>query len=716
MSSHPFLATLVMILAVLLSGSLFADPTAPVGVRFYVATGGNDAWSGKLPEPNAAGDDGPFATIARARDAVRKWKQTATGDQAVAVEIGDGTYFLDQTLSLGPNDSGSPKARVRYQAAPGKEVRLCGGQCVPPAAFQAVSESSVLARLEPAAHGKVLAADLKALGVTRLGEFPVRYRGAPAVPELFYNDERMTLAHWPNDDWATIAKIIDSGSNPRIGDHSGRPGIFQYDGKRPNRWNVEAGVWLQGYWCFDWYDEVIRIKAIDRQNRQITLAEPHLYSVKQGNPSPRRYCALNLLEELDRPGEFYIDRQAGRLYFWPPGNVADARIVLSTLNEPVLSLENCNHVTIRGFIVETGLTDGVEVSGGTDVRIEACRVRNLRQLGIRVSGGAEHRVEACDIHDTGTGGLLLEGGDRKSLTPAGHEALNNHIWDFSRHQFTSAYGLILGGVGNRAANNLVHDAPHQAIGIQGNDHVLEYNVVHHVCTETDDCGALYKGRNPSCRGNVIRYNFWHHIGSPMGHGNAAIYFDDGDGGDTVFGNVFFRCGEPGKGSFGTVFSHGGHGNLAENNIFIECRRALGSAPWNDKRWKAALGGGQDCLWTERLLQEVDITSPPYTTRYPELVGFMDPQPGQPRVNRAVRNVMVLCDQLSGGNWQCPPEENWATQKDPGFVDFEGGDFRLRPNAEAFEKVPGFQPIPFEKMGLRSDALRPSARAEKWSRE
>ena len=113
-----------------------------------------------------------------------------------------------------------------------------------------------------------------------------------------------------------------------------------------------------------------------------------------------------------------------------------------------------------------------------------------------------------------------------------------------------------------------------AVGIGGNDHVFEYNVVHDVCNASDDAGALYKGRNPSCRGNVIRYNLWRDIGSPMGHGTAAVYFDDGDGGDTVFGNIFVRCGYPGKGSFGTVFSHGGHDNIAENNLFIDCQRAL----------------------------------------------------------------------------------------------------------------------------------------------
>ena len=213
------------------------------------------------------------------------------------------------------------------------------------------------------------------------------------------------------------------------------------------------------------------------------------------------------------------------------------------------------------------------------------------------------------------------------------------------------------------------------------------------------------------RGNVIRYNFWHHIGSPMGHGNAAVYFDDGDGGETVFGNVFFRCGEPGKGSFGTVFSHGGHDILAENNVFIACKRAFGSGPWNDSRWKNYINAP---LWQTRLLEDVDITRPPYTMRYPKLVGFMDPQPGQQRVSQAKRNVIFMGADVSSGNWQVDVDENWVTDTDPGFVDVAKGDFRFRPDAEVFERLPGFQSIPFEEMGLFADELRPDPPVEAWT--
>ena len=123
---------------------------------------------------------------------------------------------------------------------------------------------------------------------------------------------------------------------------------------------------------------------------------------------PRRFRAINLLEELDEPGEYYIDRdKRERSYFWPPAGLGGARIVLATLGTPVVTLKDASHVVLRGFIVEDSQGDGMAIDGGMSNRIEACVVQNVRQMGIRVNGGQRHRVDACDIHDTGTGGLLL---------------------------------------------------------------------------------------------------------------------------------------------------------------------------------------------------------------------------------------------------------------------------------------------------------------------
>ena len=580
-----------------------------------------------------------------------------------------------------------------------------GGKSLPAAAPGPLTDEAVLARLAPETRGKVLSLDLASAGLTDLPPYPSKYRGAPPVPELFCNDERMRVARWPNAGWATIARIVQSGSIPRTGDTGDETGVFEYAKEAPSRWKVDGGVWLQGYWCFDWFDETIRVKSIDPATRQITLAEPSVYGVKQGNPSPRRYKALNVLEELNTPGEYYLDRARGRLYFYPPGPMASARLVLSTLLKPIVELTEVSEVTLRGFTIENGLSTGVSISGGENDRVLACDVRNVREVGIRVEGGSGHRLAACDIHATGTGGVVLSGGDRRTLTPCRHEAVNCRVWRYSEHQLTYANAFLLGGVGTRVANCLIHDAPHQAIGVSGNDHIFEYNVVHHICTETDDCGAYYKGRNPSCRGNIVRYNFFHNIGSPMGHGNAAVYFDDGDGGDKVIGNLFFRCGEPGRGSFGTVFSHGGFDLLAEDNIFLECKRPLGSAPWPYKRYMDFL---KEPDRQRQLLEELDITKPPYTARYPELLGFMTMPEDRPRVSQARRNVLAMCASVSSGNWQVKPEENWLTEQDPGFVNAAGGNFRLRKDAPVFKQLPGFQAPPFERMGLYKDELATGA--------
>ena len=385
-----------------------ARTPVPPPADFYVATNGNDAWSGKLADPAPTKTDGPFLTLERARDEIRKLKAAApaTG-KGITVVVRGGAYSFAQTFTLEAQDSGTAEAPILYQACPGEKVILAGGPTLPHDAFKPLADATVLERLASAARGQVIQADLRALGVTDLGSFPVKFQGVPAAPELFFNDQRMTLARWPNEGWATIAKIIAPGSIPRTGDKGNEGGVFEYSGDEPSRWKVDAGVWLHGYWCFDWYAEVIQVKAIDREKRQITLAAPSVYSVKQGNPSPRRYYALNLVEELDRPGEYFIDRANGLLYFWPPGPLADARVVLSTLKAPVVATKDATDVILRGFTVEASLGDGMEVSGGSAVRIQACEVRNTRGIGINVSGGTRHTVEACDVHDTGTGGITL---------------------------------------------------------------------------------------------------------------------------------------------------------------------------------------------------------------------------------------------------------------------------------------------------------------------
>ena len=138
--------------------------------EFHVSPAGNDANPGTQAQP--------FATLERARDEVRKLKQAGPLAQPVTVFVRGGTYRIGASLTLGTQDSGTEAAPVVWQAAAGEEVRLCGGAALSPDAFQPVSDEKPLSRLDPAARGKVVQADLRRIGAKELGSYPDSFRGA----------------------------------------------------------------------------------------------------------------------------------------------------------------------------------------------------------------------------------------------------------------------------------------------------------------------------------------------------------------------------------------------------------------------------------------------------------------------------------------------------------------------------------------------------------
>ena len=228
---HPHTTFLACSLAITLAGL-----PARAETSFYVATNGSDA------NPGTRGR--PFRTLERAREAVRGAGQA----KARKVIVRGGTYEFSASFALGPLDSGTPQHPVIWEAAKGENVRLEGGRKLPASAWQAVEDSATLQRLDPVARGKVRKADLKALGIST-PPFPTTYHGAPPGPELFCGDQRMKLACWPNQGWATIARIVEPGSRPRDGDKSrpaGHASNIQATGPRSGRLRTVSGFRATG--------------------------------------------------------------------------------------------------------------------------------------------------------------------------------------------------------------------------------------------------------------------------------------------------------------------------------------------------------------------------------------------------------------------------------------------------------------------------------------
>ena len=671
---------------------VYAEP-----VRLFVAENGNDGWSGRTAAANPGKTDGPLATLVRARDVLRELRQKNALPDGAIVEVGEGDYVFEKPMQLAKEDSGTAEARIAYRAAAGKRVRLLGGKIVRD--WKRVEDPQVLDRLDPAARDHVVKADLKKIGITDYGS------PAGSGLELFIDGRPMTISRWPNTGFAKITGILGKTKRISHGRTGCAEGIFTYDGDRPKRWIGEQDAWVHGYWFWDWSDQRHKIKSIDAERKVIEVQPPyHGYGYLKG----QWFYGFNLLSEIDQPGEWYVDRQEGLLYLWPPTPVEKSEAIVSVITVFV-TMKDVSHVTWKGFTMEGGRRTAIATYGGSNIRVESCTIRNVGDWAVSVAGGTNHGVIGCDLSQMGKGGISLTGGDRTTLTPGGHFAENNHIHHYSRVKRVYQPGIALNGVGNRASHNLIHNAPHMGMGFRGNDHTIEFNEIHSVCYESNDAGAIYTGRNWTMRGTVVRNNYLHHINGFEDRGCVGVYLDDMFCGTEISGNLFYRVTRP-------AFIGGGRDCVVKNNLFVDCdrglhidARALGWAHSHSDDWIAE---GKE----KGTLQGIRYQESPYKDRYPELVNILNDEPAAPKGNRIFRNLSF------GGKWddinararKYQTLENNLIDQDPHFATPErlgkgkhprAVDFALRPDSPA--GTIGFEKLPLDQMGLYEDKNRAS---------
>lgn len=680
-------------------GAVLALAWTAAAAEVHVAPAGADA--------NPGTEARPLATLEAARAAVR---QLRAGGQlpagGVTVWLHGGDYLRTNALELGREDSGTPTAPVRWQAWAGERPRLLGGRRL--SGFEPVREPAVRERFDAAARDHIVVCDLRALGITDFGEMKSRGFARPTTPahcELFFAGRPMTLARWPNEgEWEKIAGFpAGSGQGDSHGGQIGKlEEGFLYSGDRPRRWQDTSGLWVHGYWSWDWANSYERVQVLDLDARRVKTAPPY---GQYGFRKDQRFYFLNVLEELDAPGEWFLDRATGRLYFWPPEPLAGREVLLSLLEQPLLKLTDAAQITLQGLTLEATRGNGVEIRGGESNRLTDCVLRNLGDYGVKISAGRGHGVVGCDVFDTGDGGVDLAGGDRQTLTPAGHFVENCHFQRQGRWSKCYVPAIHMTGVGLRAAHNLVQDHPHCGILFNGNDHLIEFNEIHHIALETGDVGAIYTGRDYSWRGNRLRYNFIHHTGG-VGMGSMGVYMDDCVSGTEIFGNIFYQV-------HWAMFIGGGRDHRVENNLFVDCDpavrvdgRGLDKAPvWRsmvNDYMRQQLAAVPAALYRERYpaIQSLDTYYGP--PGGPAITGDAF-QGVPPEGNVVARNVCV--GKWLDVTWHAKPEmlkveSNWVGT-DPGFETTQRAtakDFRLRADSPVWAK--GFQAIPVEKIGLQ----------------
>jgi hypothetical protein len=518
----------------------------------------------------------------------------------------------------------------------------------------------------------------------------------------------MHPARWPNQGFVNIDEIIDEGEG--FGSANTKSGTFAQPTlkEKIKYWSGAKELIVHGYFYRDYFSFSARVSKLNLEKSTITLANGQLD--KKSKPHQRFY-AQHLPEELDAPGEWYLDRDKGVLCIMPPEGARN--ILLSSLAQSIFLLNKASHIRIQGVGVEGGRNHGFEIKSGLSNSIVGCEIRNIGGNGVTIRKGTENRVIGCDIHHTGRGGIRLNGGDRKTLVPGNNVAENNHIHHTSRLIRNYTVPLALSGVGNRASRNLIHDIPHIAVQFTGNDHIMELNEIFSVLEETNEAGIFYTGRDWTSRGNIIRYNFIHHSTGVPSWGVRFVHLDDSASGSEIYGNICYKL-EDG------IAVCGGNDNHIHDNLFVKCKETINLGSRGIEMFKSDGKGGfifDDEVkgWnslTKRLLQ-YKWNQPPYSTKYPKLVALFSQDPiAAPWWNEIERNIAVDCKKhisatSKSASWECTVKDNWSC-KDPGFVDSDYKDlnFRFKSDAEAYSKI-GFQPIPIDKIGIYESADRAS---------
>ncbi|MGF1521840.1 MAG: right-handed parallel beta-helix repeat-containing protein [Leptolyngbyaceae cyanobacterium] len=698
--SVALIPALISFLLIIISGSANVSSEETI----YVSTTGSDSNPGTESEP--------LASLEKARDLIRERKQIAP-EKDYTVYLRQGTYYLNEGLKLGPEDSGIGDAVVTYSAAPDEQVQIIGAK--PLVGIERVADETILDILPPAANGNVFSANLAAIGLSDVPQHIPRgtYNKVQNFPmELFFQGQPLQLARYPNQGaWIPIA------GTP--GGRQGRRIAFESD--RPSTWRNLQNAMVHGNFRRYWSEDYLEIDRIDAEKQELILKQRPARGVMQQG---MRFYVLNVFEELDSPGEWFYDAESNNIYFWPPNTADMDAVFVSVLDEPLIAIENAENIHIQNLTLEMGRNRAVEIKQSEDISLAGLTLRNVSAEGVVIQGGQNNTVQSSEIYNTGTGGVDVSGGDRQTLTPGNHRIVNNRIYNVNRI-LSYYYGAIaLRGVGNYAINNDISYLPHVAIEFGGNDHVIEYNRIHHAVLDTDDAGVFYIGRDWTARGHTIRYNYIHEIGIQYVRGvpqelrtdptlqyelpNAELgtkvfYFDDLASGANVYGNIVKNADE-------IVRVGGGRDMTIANNIFMNARLGIVTdargVNWASER---AQPGGRWRMYEK--LEAVNHDQPPYATRYPELATLLEGNPMLPEGNRYERNI--FSNVVRPFRERYLPETLQLTKIDnitDATLSVHDLERALNSIEGTYAAPIGFESIPIKQIGLQEDAYRSTEQA------
>ncbi|NLF69093.1 MAG: right-handed parallel beta-helix repeat-containing protein [Candidatus Anammoximicrobium sp.] len=525
-----------ILIAVSLAFSAVA-PSASAETVLFVSPQGNDAWSGRVATPAADGADGPLASLHKAVESLR---QQAVG-QPRRIVLQPGGYYLERPVDLGPAGSG-----LTIEAAKDARAVLYGGRRI--SGWRRDGQQLWAADLPEVKSGKW---DFRMLAVAD------RLCPRARLPK------EGTFSHLSE---FNVPWMSTTGGGWQRKPTAEELTTMKYRLEDLGPWldvkNAEVTVYHM------WDESVVGIARNDTEHQVLTFSNPGGHP--PGAFGVKKYVTWNVREGLTEPGQWYLDRTAGKVVYWPlPGEDMANVAVVAPAVESILRIRGqagkpVRDVTVRGLtlaVANTPLVAGgfgagnfpgaVELTHAENCRLADLEIKNVAGQGVRAGNLKSCEIEGCHVHDTGACGLKF-GGEclvRKNFV--------HHVGRI----YPSAIAVWGGGGSGQPCTierNTIHDTPYTAIACGGEGHRIEHNRISRAMQVLHDGAGIYI---TFCKRVVVRGNFIHDIDDTGGYGASAYYLDEQAEDCLVEGNLSLRVARPSH-------NHMARNNTLRGNIFV----------------------------------------------------------------------------------------------------------------------------------------------------
>ena len=639
--------------------------------EFYVAENGSDSWSGTLSEPNKAGTDGPFATLERARDAVRELRRNGKIKGPVTIAIRKGTYYLDKPFDLTHEDS-----ELTFTAFNGEDVTISGGREIGGFSPVAVNGCKMIAAAVPEIRD-----------------------GKWYFTQLFVNGRRKPRTRLPKEGWYQIESLIDVPENTNWNQGQDR---FRFKEGEIRQWKNLSDVDVVA--LHFWIEERLPIKSVDESSRVVELAKKSTFRLTEAhNEVCARYFIENVFEALDTPGQWYLDRPTGTLYYYPAVGEDWKR---ETFVAPVLTQivrvvgkenEPARNVHFRGLKFahaeyplppdKAGCAQAAYAVPGAlyfehavGCAVSECLISQIGNYAVEFQNGCKDCVvEKCRMIDLGAGGVKINWGSANTTVQ------DCEIGDGGKI-FMSAVGVwISQSANNKVLHNEIHDLNYTGISVgwswgygksDAKDNIIEHNHIHHIGRGVlSDLGGIYTlGIQP---GTVLRNNLIHDCAAYW-YGGWGIYTDEGSSHILIENNVVYNT------THGGFHQHYGKENIVRNNVFAFAKyhQLQRTRP---EEHQAFAFERNIVYYEEGVLLGSNWSDDHFTMDY----NIYWDASGRP----------VTFAGASFEEWRKRGHDAHSLIADPKFVDPKKFDFRLKPDSPAFGL--GIKQVETSKAGPRT---------------